>query len=142
MAKRTRGDDVGLYLNFDQMVLKENDNPKDKQGLGVFGRYGFANGDVNKVNHFWSLGASYLGLVPTRDADVLGFGVAQSILSSQYRHNVNSLADRETVYELYYAIKVTPWLTVSPDLQVITNPGGNKDARDALMGGLRLKIVF
>ena len=55
---------------------------------------------------------------------------------------MNSLADRETVYELYYAIKVTPCCVITPDLQVITNPGGNKDARDALVGGLRFKIVF
>ena len=46
------------------------------------------------------------------------------------------------MYELYYAIKVTPWCIVTPDIQVITNPGGNKDARDAFVGGLRIKLVF
>jgi len=73
---------------------------------------------------------------------VLAFGVAQSILSSRYRRNVSSLANRETVYELYYAIKVTPCCIITPDVQVITNPGGNKDARDARVGGVRFKIVF
>ena len=108
----------------------------------MFGRYGYAHGDVNAVSHFWSTGAQYLGLVPTRDEDVLGFGVAQSIMSKDLREEVNSLADRETVYELYYAIKVTPWCVISPDVQLVTNPGGNKDARDALIGGVRVKIVF
>ena len=55
---------------------------------------------------------------------------------------MNSLADRETVYELYYAIKVTPWCIITPDVQVITNPGGNNDTRDAPVGGVRFKIVF
>jgi porin len=55
---------------------------------------------------------------------------------------VDPLADRETVYELYYSIMVTPWLTITPDVQVITNPGGRNDARDALVGGLRIKLVF
>jgi len=137
-----RNDDMGFYFNFDQMVWKENDDPKDKQGLGVFARYGGAHADVNRINHFWSTGTAYQGLIESRDADVLAFGVAQSILSSRYRRNIDPRADRETVYELYYAIKLTPWCTITPDIQVITNPGGNKDARDALVGGLRVKIVF
>ena len=142
-AEQHRGGDVGFYFNFDQMVWKENPTDvKDKQGLGVFARYGFAHPDVNKINHFWSAGAAYHGLVPSRDKDVLGFGVAQSILSKTYRHNVDSRADRETVYELYYAIHVTPWCVITPDVQVITNPGGSKDARDALVGGVRVKIAF
>ena len=104
--------------------------------------YGFAHPDVNAINHYWSVGAQYQGLIPSRDKDVLAFGVAQSIMSHTYRNNVNPLADRETVYELYYAIVVTPWLVITPDVQVITNPGGNEDAHDALVGGVRVKIAF
>lgn len=139
---KLRNDDVGFYVNIEQMVLKENDDPKDKQGLGVFARYGYAHEEVNRISDFWSLGAAYEGLIPDRDKDVLGFGVAQSILSDTYKREVNRLADRETVYELYYAVAVTPWLTITPDMQVITNPGGNNDARDAWVGGLRIKLVF
>ncbi|HOA74852.1 MAG TPA: carbohydrate porin [Phycisphaerae bacterium] len=134
--------DMGFYMNFDQLVWKENANPKDKQGLGVFGRYGYAHGEYNRLEHFWSLGTQYEGLLPTRDKDTLGFGVAQAILSRQYRHEINSRADRETVYEAYYAIHVTPWLQITPDVQVITNPGGTKDGRDSIVGSLRLRILF
>lgn len=140
LNNRTHGSDVGFYASFDQMLYKENDDPKDKQGLGAFFRYGFAHRDINAISNFWSVGSQYQGLIPNRDKDVLAFGVAQSIMSSQMRHEVNNLADRETVYELYYAIHVTPWLVVTPDIQVITNPGGNKDARDALIGGIRARI--
>jgi len=142
LAERTRSQDMGFYTSFDQVVWTESGNPNDKQGLGIFGRYGYAHGDVNRVEHFWSAGTAYRGLIPTRDADVLAFGVAQSILSDDYRREVNPLADRETVYELYYAIQVAPWLVISPDVQVITNPGGNQDARDAWVGGVRFKFVF
>lgn len=135
--------DYGFYMNFDQVVFKENpSDAKDKQGLGLFARYGFAHDDVNRIAHFWSCGASYLGLIPTRDGDTLGFGVAQNILSSKYRGEVNGLADRETVYELYYSIKFAPWCYFTPDVQIITNPGGNKNARDSIVGGCRLKITF
>lgn len=142
LTDRFETGDVGYYFSADQMVWKENEEAKDKQGLGVFARYGWADEELNRIEHFWSLGASYQGLVPQRNADVLAFGMAQSILSGDLREFVNARADRETVYELYYAFEVTPWCTVSPDFQVITNPGGSKDARDAIVGGVRVKLSF
>lgn len=134
--------DMGFYTSLDQMVWKENDNAKDKQGLGLFARYGYAHGEYNKLEHFWSVGSQYEGLIPTRDRDVMGFGVAQGILSREFRNEINSRADRETVYEMYYTIEVAPWLQITPDLQVITNPGGLKDGRDSLVGGLRVRVLF
>ena len=134
--------DVGLYLLAEQMLWKENAKPADKQGLSVFSRYGYAHNDLNKLEHFWSVGGQYVGLIPTRDVDTLGFGVAQGILSDEYREYQNRLADRETVYELYYAYRLTSWCTISPDFQIITNPGGNRTGRDAAVAGIRLKINF
>lgn len=142
LAARWRNEDVGWYLTFDQLVWKENDVPEDKQGLGAFFRYGFAHPETNRVNHFWSIGAQYQGALPTRGQDVLAFGVAQSVMSKTLRHEINDLADRETIYELYYAYHLTPWCVITPDLQFITNPGGNEDARDAIIGGVRVKISF
>ena len=142
LRNEPRGNDSGVYLNFDQLVYKENDDPKDKQGLGIFGRYGWAEREINRLSHHWSIGASYLGLLPERKKDVLGFGIAQTQFSTVYRQVMDGDADRETVYELYYAIQVTPWCVISPDLQMITAPGGDNDARDALVGGLRFKMSF
>ncbi len=139
-AVQTNRGDQGGYLSFDQLVWKENDDAKDSQGIGLFARYGFADRRFNKIQHFWSMGAQYKGIIPGRDQDVLAFGVAQSILSSQFRHNVDARADRETVYELYYRIQLTPWCEITPDVQFITHPGGLKDARDALVGGVRVLI--
>jgi len=134
--------DVGIYLGADQMVFKETNDPKDTQGLTVFARYAATRGHINQIEHAWSTGAQYVGLIPTRDKDVLGFAVAQSILSRQLRSTINSLADRETVYELYYAYELTPWCVISPDFQVVTNPGGDKNDRDTFVAGLRLRLTF
>jgi porin len=139
-ARQESGDWAG-YVGFDQMVWKENDDPKDKQGISVAGRYGFAHGEVNLIEHFWSVAAQYAGLVPSRDKDVLGFGVAQGIFSDDYKY-VSANIDRETVYELYYSIQAAPWLTISPDLQVVTNPGGHQDDRDAFIAGMRFKMML
>ena len=139
---RSHADDVGFYLSFDQLAWKENDDPKDKQGLGLFCRYGFAHQDINRITNFYSIGASYTGLIPKRDKDVLAFGMADADLSHKLRHDVNPLADREAVYEVYYGIQVTPWCIISPDFQLIVNPGGNRDAHDSLVGGIRAKITL
>ncbi len=141
-AEQFDNSDVGFYMNLDQVVWKENQNPLDNQGLGLFFRYGCAHRHVNQISHYWAVGGEYTGLFPSRDLDTLGFAVTQSILSSQHRRYINELDDRETVYELYYAYKLTPWCTISPDIQVITNPGGEKGARDALVGGVRITISF
>lgn len=134
--------DVGLYAGLDQMVFKEQDDPKDTQGLGLFGRFGFAHPDVNMVSYYWEAGASYKGLIPTRDADTMGLAVVQSILSTQYRNEIDPYADRETIYEWYYAIQITPWCVLTPDLQFITNPGGDTTDRNSIVGALRLRINF
>ncbi len=136
------GGDVGFYTSMDQMLWKENPDRDDDQGLGVFFRYGWAPDDARLIGHSWSVGLQHRGLIPSRDADVLGFGFAQSILSRRYRGEIQPLADRESIWELYYRIQVFPWMEVTPDVQVIANPGGLKSARDAIVGGVRVRVTL
>lgn len=139
---QSRSGDAGFFMNFDQFVWKENANENDKQGLSLFGRYGYAHGSVNRIEHFWSLGGQYVGLIPDRDDDVLGFGFAQAIQSRQFRHAIRPKADQETVFELYYGYHLTPWCVISPDLQLVLDPGGDTDDRDTFIVGLRVRIWF
>lgn len=140
--KRRKTGDTGFYLGFDQMIWRESRAARDRQGLSLFARYGHAHEDVNRIEHFWSAGAQYVGPIPTRDQDVLALGVAQAILSDRLRSELNPLADRETVYELYYAIQITPWLVITPDIQFVQNPGGDADDHDAVVANVRVRIVF
>ena len=140
-VQRFESGDWGFFIGFDQMVWKESDDDTDQQGLAIAGRYGHADGEVNKIDEFWAIAGQYAGLIPGRDHDLLGIGVAQGILSSEYRR-VHDRADRETVYEIYYAIEVSPWLTITPDLQFITNTGGDNNDPDTFVAGLRFKTNF
>jgi porin len=132
----TKRDDVGFYVSIDQQLLRENAD--DDQGLGVFARYGWADSDVNEITCFWSVGCQYQGLIPTRDQDVLGFGVARGKLvgsagfSKQY----------ETAYELYYGAWLAPWIQVAPSLQYIQDPGAAAGVSDAFVFGLRVQMAF
>ena len=139
-APRTRSGDVGWYLSFDQMVWKENPaDPKDSQGIGLFARYGYAHEDINEINHFWSLGGQYKGLIPERNKDILGFGVAQRVPSDNLQA-IDPTVDPQTVYDLYYKIIVTPWLKVTPDFQWISNPGSDRTVDDAFVGAVRVEV--
>ncbi|HOF17283.1 MAG TPA: carbohydrate porin [Phycisphaerae bacterium] len=131
-------DDAGFYLSFDQQVWRERAVEGDSQGLGVFARYGWADDDVNEIKCFWSTGASYQGLLPGRDDDVLGFGVAQGGLSERAGHS----ASHETAMELFYNVQVTPWFQIGPSVQYVFNPGGDRTAGDAVVTGLRALIRF
>ncbi len=131
-------DNVGFYTSCDQMLWKENNQKDDMQGLGVFGRYGIADAAVDRIKSFWSTGLQYQGIIPTRDKDVMSFGVGQGRFSRQ----ADFARSSETVLEWFYNIEVTPWLHVSPDVQYIFNPGGNDSANSAVEVGLRVGITF
>ncbi len=133
-------DDVGFYLSFDQLLLRESD--KDEQGLGAFFRFGYRRGEVNRLDRFWSGGLQYAGLLPGRDLDVLGLGMYWVGFADEYRMADHRDFVREVGYELYYLVQVTPWLELSPDVQYIVHPGGSKASRDATIVGLRARLSF
>jgi porin len=142
-GKRYR-DDTGFYLSCDQMICKENNNPEDSQGLGLFARFGYANSDLNDIGNFWSLGAQYQGLIDGRDDDVLGLGFAQGVFSDFAAANAGAgfTDDHESVAELYYSAALTRQINISPSVQYVSNPGGDRTASDAVVLGLRLQITF
>jgi porin len=136
---KIRRDDAGLYLACDQMIFKENNDSEDTQGLGLFARYGWASSKVNDVTNFWSAGLQYQGLAYGRDEDVVGLGFAQGFFSDRASGFTD---DYESVWELYYRAQLTRWMALSPDIQYVTNPGGDGAAGDAVVLGIRLGVTF
>ena len=139
-AGKSYRDDVGFYLSCDQMLAKENADHEDSQGLGVFFRYGCANSKKNDIANFWSVGLQYQGLIEEHDDDVLGVGFAQGIFSD--RASTTYTGDYESVVEVYYSAQVTPWLSISPSIQYVANPGGGGTASNAVVLGMRAQMSF
>jgi porin len=133
-------DDRGYYFSGDQMICKENDNAEDSQGLGVFGRYGWAESRVNDVTNFWSMGFSYQGLFDGRDDDTLGLGYAQGFFSDVA--GAGYTEDYEAVYELYYSAVISEHFVFSPSIQYLVNTGGDRSIGDAFVIGGRLQMSF
>lgn len=135
----TRPDNWSIYYNFDQYVYTEPDDPE--QGWGVFGRFGLAPSDANAFEEFYSLGLGGKGPVPGRDKDAWGVGYYLADTSG----SLDSLlgTHSEQGIELFYNIEVTPWLRITPDLQIIIDPGaGYRDRQTAIVYGLRAQMSF
>ena len=133
-------DDVGFYASADQMLLREGDDPASGEGLGLFVRFGWADEAVNPIGTFWSAGCQYRGLVPGRDDDVLGVGMARARASDEPGTGFTSA--HETAVEAYYAVQVTPWLSVSPHVQYVADPGALDGVDDAVIMGVRVQAAF
>ncbi|MBN1796184.1 MAG: carbohydrate porin [Sedimentisphaerales bacterium] len=131
-------DDTGFYISCDQMLKREN--TEDDQGLGAFFRYGYAPSRANDVTQFFSFGFQYAGLFEGRDEDVLGVGFAHGTVADTAKMTYND--DYEAVTELYYNVKVTDYLNISPSVQYVMNPGGSQDVSDAVVFGVRAQITF
>ncbi|MHC5061680.1 MAG: carbohydrate porin [Planctomycetota bacterium] len=142
-GKRYRND-TGFYLSCDQMIHKENNDPEDPQGLGLFARFGYANSDLNEIGNFWSTGVQYQGFFEGRDDDVLGLGFAQGIFSDFAAANEGAgySDDHEAIAEFYYNLALAPSLNISPSVQYVFNPGGDRTVSDAVVLGLRLQMTF
>lgn len=138
--KRSRG----LYIISERKLFHEEGG--NDQGLSIFARIGWANGDVNRFGASWSTGLVYTGLIPTRDAGQFGLGVSGAHNSGKFKRASRAAAtpvkDAETAIELTYSDTLTPWLSVQPDIQYIVNPGTDPALDDALIIGGRLTIVF
>ena len=50
--------------------------------------------------------------------------------------------DDETHLELYYRYQVDKHLSISPDFQMVNNPGGDDAAGPVFIGGLRAELGF
>ena len=72
----------GYWLNIDQMLWIEPDSGDEPQGLGVFAQYGWSPSDRNVVDRYHGLGLTYRGLLPQRDVDLIGVGLASAHFSA------------------------------------------------------------
>jgi porin len=133
-------DDIGFYLTADQMMYLEPESLDE--GLGIFVRYGWREGKINKIEQFYSAGLQYRGLLPSRDDDKLGVAFYAALGSDEYQDGVDSDFDKETGYEAYYLFQLTPALTVTPAVQYLSQPGALTSRSDALIGALRVRFSF
>lgn len=146
-----KSDTWALFYNFDQF-LYETDKEKG-QGIGVFGRFGASDGSPNLMQYFFSFGVGGKGVIPGRESDRFGLGyyylnIDGPTLEGPLRTRA-ALRD-EWGFEAFYNVAVTPWMLLTPDIQVIgpaqtsqLTEGQQRESVDlATVLGFRLQLIF
>ncbi|HEV2055394.1 MAG TPA: carbohydrate porin [Methylomirabilota bacterium] len=127
----------GFYFLGEQMVYREG-KAGGAQGLSLF--WGLVYAPLQRINTlpwFGSAALSYRGLIPGRDKDTAAFalyygGFSRDLPGQTY----------ELVLEWTYAIALTRWLTIQPDVQYVINPGGRSSVGNAVVVGAQLAVEF
>ena len=138
-----------VYYNFDQFLYE----PEPERGIGVFARFGAADGDPNFMQYFYSLGVGSKGLIPGRPNDQFGIGYYYIDINNPTLTTLRRTREflrSEWGFEAYYNVAITPWLMITPDLQVLGPAQKDKvlglvrreNVDTAVVLGVRGKIVF
>lgn len=109
--------------------------------LGLWARLGIQDGDVSQFDRHVSGGLQISGGAFGRPDDVLGLGIAYTMISDTYK-DASGLDANELYAEAYYNIAVKEGFQVTPDIQYIANPGGNSDKDPFVVYGVRAGVMF
>jgi porin len=144
-----------IYYNFDQYLYEPNKG--SGQGLGIFGRFGASDGNPNPMHYFYSIGVGGKGIIPSRPIDRFGIGYYYiDVGNPKFRTilGTRSFLRNEYGFEAFYNFALTPWMQLTPDIQVIrpaqkeviTRIGpitfNRESVHTATVLGLRLQLVF
>ena len=136
----TTSQSSGYYLTLDQTLHLESPQNKNKnQGLYLSAIYGYANPEISPINHHFSTAITYQGPIPSRNKDTLGIGLTYAKLSN--KPGAAFAKTNEFAAEIFYKFQITKYFSIKPDIQHITNPGG-QNIPNATVFSLRAQINF
>lgn len=123
-----------FYYNGHQFI-----QGNEEQGWGVFARWGISDGNPNPVKMNAALGLGGIGLLQNRPNDSWGAGVF--LIDMSNADLLQGLRIRQEVgTELYYNIRLSPRISITPDFQVIDSALPRADTAWVL--GLRSNFSF
>ncbi|GAM96599.1 carbohydrate-selective porin [alpha proteobacterium U9-1i] len=126
----------GAYVAFEHPI---------RAGVDGFARIGVSDGDTTPYAGGWQAGLLVDRPLASRPDSQISVGAYQGVLSDKHRANEADVGIRaaraETGIELTYSDRITPWLRVQPDLQIVLDPGGDRDRDHVWVVGLRFEIT-
>ncbi|MBJ6727925.1 carbohydrate porin [Geomonas sp. Red875] len=116
---------VGGGVSFDQQVSGP---------VALFFRYGVRERNAYATRGAWSAGGQYTGLIPGRKDDVLAVAYGQIL--------PGVTASQEKLAELYYKVKLSEQISITPVAQYLINPEGDRSRPDVKTLGVRTQVTF
>lgn len=138
IAGQKEHSNFGTYLLGERELWKEVEGTT--QGLGAFFQVGQAQQDRMVNPWYFGGGVRYKGLIPDRDEDVIGFGLAMATFGATAREAYPGTESSERTFELSYRAPINGWLTLTPDAQFVVDPSGNPDLENDLILYVRSEI--
>jgi len=146
------GTKYGFGLNFEQPLANDGET-------GIFGRLGWNDAHhetwcYTESDRHASLGLQISGVNWKRPDDRVGIAYGVNGLSNLHQEYLAEgglgmlLGDGrldygyEQVLEIYYRIQLCSWLAISPDFQIIQNPGYNSDRGPVEVYGVRVRVSY
>ncbi|MEK7772894.1 MAG: carbohydrate porin, partial [Deltaproteobacteria bacterium] len=130
-------DDAGL-LKAENKGVGASMDQEITDSLGIWLRAGGQREKVARFNRYAGGGVNLAGGFPDRPDDAMGFGYGVALMGKDYRDFKTSSdagfeSGAEHYFELYYNVSVDKaphdrGLHISPDIQYVVNPGGDKNA--------------
>jgi porin len=142
----------GLYTLNDQVVMLFGDRTNNA-GLGVVCSAEVSPDEsISQMPYFFTAGVVARSFLPSRPADVAGFGVifgrfSSDLRDAQHREQLFdptvAAQDYESVLEWTYKFYFhNNALFFQPDIQYVINPGGGHNLDNALVLGCQIGINF
>lgn len=128
----------GFGLSLDQRVSDD---------VTLFARYGMQDGSVAKFDQVATAGARIIGNSWRRANDAVGLAYGFTKTSGKYA-DVALATDGyeakgdEQYMEAYYKYWANANLTITPDVQYIVAPGGDKEKDNLFIYSVRMQITF
>jgi porin len=150
-----RHHEAGFYAMAQQQVWGQGGSAS--HGLSLFINFVQTDHDITKIEQIAEVGLFWAAPLSARPQDDLGIAFGRVRVNSK-------IADSEVVYdaqvasllslppesvqraeyplEIYYSVKVTPVITIRPNIQLIRSPGGVDDRANVLVLGLHSSVNF
>lgn len=140
-----------MYYNFDQFLYQPTKGAD--QGVGLFGRFGASSGEPVPVQYFYSAGVGGKGMIPGRTDDQFGLGYYYASIRNPTLQGplmTRSFLRDEWGFEGFYDVALTPWLLLTPDVQVVgpsqkqqlVGARNREPIGTATILGIRLQVVL
>ena len=121
----------GIYLFGSQRLYYENPSASNN-GLSAWAQFGATNSDIVLTHRYLGFGLTYFGLLPSRDEDSCGFGLAWGTMTrdpdaglvffGDDHLRTTQLGANEVILTWYYQMTVREGIYVQPNLSYIPDP--------------------
>lgn len=141
----------GLYAVLDQQLWRPAGGDP-LSGVSAFGRISVAPSDRSTIGFYADGGVVFANLVPGRPNDRFGVSMIYAQFSDAVRRYDRDLArfephapprrTAETNLELTYLAEIVPGFDLQPVVAHVWNPSETRSGRNALVVGLRARVLY